>query len=310
MADVKAAINGFIDEVMTASTKTQHWNANPALVKGFGAAKVGQVGHIVTEGLLDYDRKNGYKRTNGGAEFEDVTLSHDRAASVLIDSRDLADEANLPAAGAFLSTFVKERVVPEIDATRVAEVCKAMAGTGNEHLVTGYSINKSTIYGKIETALDTILDDTGSENANILLSAKAYSALKMSTEFNRSRDVSGQSKELNAGIATIDGNPLYVCPQSRMKTELEYYTGNEAEGVDITNGWAPKGTAAGSVTASDVIAVISVPDSIQGIIAHKVSNIIGADDNQGADGSLVNFRVYHDAYVPANKKKGVVVITA
>lgn len=297
LADVTLALTDMLDEVYAQESKTAMWRPNPALVRGFQNSKTGQIPTIETQSLGDYSMVNGYPSASVQTTFQNYTLQYDRGASLLIDVVDLMQDGNVAQASAVLGEFSRSHLVPEIDAVRIGKVTTAALGT-TDHFKSSYTPSKSTIFSEIMDGLHAIQDDTGiDEGMTIMVNSKYLGMLKQSTEFSRSITVNDSVDRINSKIGSIDGNDVVAVPSARMFSAFD---------VSATPGVTGFSASSGAV---GVVALISAPNTAQGIVAHNITNIINASENQTADATRINFRCYHDCIVPKNKKQGLYALT-
>ena len=297
LEDISVNLTTILDEVFAQSTKTAMWAPNPALVQGFKNGKTGRIPTISVSGLGDYSPTQGYRQGSASVTFQPYELQYDRGISYLLDEVDVMKDGGVATATSVLSEFSRSNLVPEVDAVRIAKVAtKALATT--DHFKSGYTPAKSTMFSEILKGLQTIEDDSGYDaGVNILVNTKYADMLKNSTEFNKTKDIESNASVLNNKINAINDCPVTYVPSSRMYSAVDLATGESAYGYT-------KGT-----TAVDVVAVLTAPDTAQGIVAHQITNIVPPAINQTADGTRINFRCYHDCIIPVNKAKGIYAIT-
>ena len=58
-------------------------------------------------------------------------------------------------------------------------------------------------------------------------------------------------------------------------------------------------------TGKDINFMIIHPSSVIQVVKHDALKVFTPDENQTTDGWLVQYRIYHDAFVLANKLAGV-----
>ena len=301
-ADVSLALTDILDEVYQQESKTAMWTPNPALVRGFQNSKTGQIATIATSGLGNYDQAKGYPVGNASLTFEDYTLTHDRGVQYLIDQVDVMQSANLPTASAVLAEFSRSQLVPEIDAARISAVVARAQTDATNRVKADYTPDKATMLTTILDALEVIGDATGADSGvNILVNRKYASMLKGSTEVTRTKNIESNAAVINNKVVDINDNPVTYVPSARMYSAFDFKAGTTSP---TDSGFAK------NASAVEVVALLTAPDTAQGIVAHQVTKIIPPELVQNADGSLINFRVYHDCLVPKNKIPGIYAILA
>lgn len=301
-ADVSLALTDLLDEVYQQESKTAMWTPNPALVRGFQKSKTGQIATIATSGLGNYDPNKGYPLGNASLTFEDYTLRNDRGVQYLVDQVDVMQSANLPTASAVLAEFSRSQLVPELDAARISAVVARAQTDAANRVKADYTPDKATMLSTIMDALEVIGNDTGVDSGiDILVNRKYAALLKGSTEVTRTKNIESNAAVINNKVTDINDNLVHYVPSARMYSAFNFKAGTTGP---TDSGFEKKEDAV------EVVALLTAPGTAQGIVAHQVTKIIPPDLVQGADGSLINFRVYHDCLVPTNKIPGIYAILA
>lgn len=242
------------------------------------------------QGLGNYDRDEGY---TGGAvtySFETFSLSQDRGRRFRIDAVDVDESGFGLAAANVAAEFQRTKVIPEIDAYRYSKLAQAAA------IREDYTPDNATVLSKLLAQLSEVRDITGGEDDTVIIMARpVYDKLMLSEEISRTLD-SAQFKqgEIQFGVKTLNGAVIIPVPSARMKTQ---YTFN----ADGNGGFTP---AAGAKGINWIICPKSAP-----IAVSKTDNvkIISPDANQFADAWDIDYRKYHDLFVPENKTEAVAV---
>ena len=304
---IKLAISEMSDEVYMAESKTSMLTPNPALVRGFQQAKTGQLSSLTMDGLGNYDKQKGYPSGAVSLGWEDYTLANDRARSFDLDSVDIMQEAGQLEAGRVITEFVRQKVVPEIDALAMAAIAQRIIG--NQGTVTsgvghnieyGYTPVVATFIGKIVDALNKLRDTTGIEDGYTIFVNGAYrSIIEGSTEVQKVKSVS-QLAGVDTRTPTISGQSIVWMPESRMYTK---FTTNDG----FTDGQTAGGFKPATTGGLKIAFLIVAPDAAMVVKAYQATKIVPASENQTADGTRILFRAYFDTIVPKNKRDGCYV---
>lgn len=280
---VTTYLSQILDEVYKKSSVSSVLDLTSDMVRPVeGSRGTVQIPSISFDGgLVDYNKATGFSAGSVNLEWKPFTLTQDRGRSFNIDSVD-----NLESAGVALakvsSEFLRTYVVPEIDAYRFAKYATA-AGTKQTGALTSADIEEA-----LEVAISTLADkEVPKERLRLFMSNAAYSALKASVKARR--DVTGLS--VVNGIAYYDDIPVYAVPASRFNSA-----------ITLTTGYAPSGSAINFM-------LMDAASAVQ-VTRHISDKLFTPDQNQQADGYLWRYRLYHDAFVPENKKNGIFVHTA
>jgi hypothetical protein len=243
-----------------------------------------------TQGLGSYDRNDGYVSGAVTYSFETFTLTQDRGRRFRIDAIDVDESGFGLAAANVASEFQRTQVIPEIDAYRYSKLAES-AG-----IRASYNADKSTVLSELLTQLSEVRDITGGEGeAVIIMSRPVYDKLMLSGEINCAIDAAQFSQgEIDFGVKTVNGVPVIPVPSARMKTAYTFNANGDG-------GFAPAADAKG---INWLICPKSAPIAIS-----KTDNvkIITPEANQFADAWDIDYRKYHDLFVPENKREAIAV---
>ncbi len=288
-----------VDEVITKDAKTSALQADPAIVRALGRAGTIEIATTKVSSLGNYG-STGYAAGDVNVSWQPYTLSHDRSIKVLIDRREENESAGIASASRAAGDLARQHVIPEIDATRMAAIAQALNATGAPagHLVTEAltgtgKLDKSNILTKIGDGLDKVIDATGiDEGHTIYINNSIYNMLRMSTEYDKVKELTVGSRTLNLATNDIDGNPLVRMPSERMFGSLTY---------------SATSSTAGFTGDKAINYVISTPRYAQGVIAFDAPKFIPKENNPDYDADLYAYRIFHDCFVPKEKLAGFYV---
>ena len=299
LEDIKVNLTTVLDEIYTSASKTDVWKPSEgAIQQGFNGAKTVRIPTISVDGLGKYDQAQGFRQGQCTVGYNEYSLLHDRSESFSLDRIDVREDGGVASAVNVMSTFMREQVVPEIDASAISTVSTLALGV-TDHFKSGYTPSKATMLTEIMNGLQTLEDDTGIDQGyQIFLNQKYAQNLKMSSEFSRNKDIESAGGSINNRVTEINGNPLTYVPSARMYSAITLNDGSTKYGYEKAS------------AGVDVVALMTAPNTAMKIVAHEISNIFTPDVNQLADATKINYRVYYDTIVPLNKRKGLYVITA
>ncbi len=262
-------------------------NASQVIYNGGAEIKMPKMS---MQGLGSYSRDDGYVNGAVTYSFETFTLSQDRGRRFRIDAIDVDESGFGLAAANVASEFQRTKVIPEIDAYRYSKLAAA-AGISDT-----YTPEKSTIMGELLSQLSQVRDITGGEgDVVIVMSRPVYDKLLLSGELTYTVDTASFTQgSLDFAVKTINGVPVIPVPSARMKTAYTF-------SADGEGGFAP------TSSAKDINWLIC-PKSAP-IAVSKTDNvkIITPEVNQFADAWDVDYRKYHDLFVPDNKQAAIAV---
>lgn len=270
-----------IDDIYKAQSVT-HVLDNDTQVNFLGANKV-QILKTSTTGLGDYSRTDGYPKGDVTAVWESFTLDVERGKELAIDRMD--DEETLGLAfGAVTGSFMREWVVPEIDAYRFAKYASADGVTTKEDTLTA-----ENILSAIDAAKKQMDADEVPEEGRILF---VNSDLQMLLNQSVSR-VYGSDAAINTIMGNYNGMQVVYVPSSRFATGIDLHTDGFEKAADAKN----------------INFMLVYPGSVLQVQKFAMPKIFSPDENQDKDMWKFQFRLYHDCFVPDNKGKGIYVST-
>ncbi|MGN0688072.1 MAG: hypothetical protein ACI4KA_08210 [Oscillospiraceae bacterium] len=262
-------------------------NASQVIYNGGAEIKMPKMS---MQGLGTYSRDDGYVSGAVTYSFETFALSQDRGRRFRIDAVDVDESGFGLAAANVASEFQRTKVIPEIDAYRYSKLAAA-AGIRSE-----YTPDKSTVLSELLGQLSQVRDVTGGEGeAVIIMSRPVYDKLMLSSELSYSIDTATFTQgSVDFTVKTMNGVPVIPVPSARMKTDYIF-------SADGDGGFLP---ASNAKDINWLICPKSAPVAVS-----KTDNvkIITPEANQFADAWDVDYRKYHDLFVPDNKKSAIAV---
>lgn len=276
----------FLDEVYKRESLSSVLDTLPERVNWIGA-QTAKVFKVDVDGLGDYNRNAGFVPGSSDGTWETLTIQKDRGRSFTIDVMD-NDETVGMAFASTLGQFERVSVVPEIDAYRFA---KYAAGAGTT--VTGTLSNSDDIPGLLTTAQAAMDDKEVPYEGRILFcNPTIYGYLKNDI----TRYVDNEATDINRTVEMYDNMRVIRVPSGRFNTVCTLAQPTDASS---TGGY----TAAGV----DINFMIVHPSAVLQVIKHQIPRVFSPEVNQEADAWKLNYRVYHDCWVLANKTYGIYV---
>lgn len=240
------------------------------------------------QGLGSYSRDDGYVSGAVTYSFETFSLTQDRGRRFRIDAIDVDASGFGLAAANVAAEFQRTKVIPEIDAYRYSKLAAAAGITKS------YTPARSTVVSTLLEQLSAVRDITGGEgDAVIIMSRPVYDKLMLSEEINAVFDCAQfRQGELEFGVKTVNGVPVIPVPSARMKSAY------------VFNASGDGGFSAAS-NAKDINWIICPKDAPIAISKTDNVKIITPDANQFADAWDIDYRKYHDLFIPDNKKQAI-----
>ena len=276
----------FLDEVYRKESCTAVLDALPEMVNWVGA-NTAKVFKIDVDGLGDYSRNAGFVPGSADGTWETLALSQDRGRSFNIDVMDNDETMGMMLAST-LSQFMKQAVVPELDAYRMA---KYAAGAGTT--VTGTLTNSDDIPGLITTAQAAMDDkEVPYEGRILFVNPTIYGYLKNDI----TRYVTNEVTDINREVEMYDGMRIIRVPSGRFNTVCTLAQPTDASS---TGGYTASGV--------DINFMIIHPSAVLQVVKHQIPRVFSPEVVFDADAWRVNVRTYHDCWVLANHTYGIYV---
>jgi hypothetical protein len=216
-----------------------------------------------------------------------MTLSIERGRAFVIDRMD--DEETLGMAfGTLASEFIRTEVAPELDAYRFAKY----AGTSGIQTVEGATLDANSILTAIDAAKLALDQNEVPREGRLLYISDACLNL---LEGKVSRFLANENV-VDRTVNRFDGMEVIMVPQTRFYTKVTLDAGASVDAG---------GYSKTSNTGKDVNFMIIHPSSVLQVTKHAALKVFTPEENQTTDGWLVQYRIYHDAFVYDNKVKGI-----
>ena len=311
IADVTKYITSKLDEIIVQEAKTSGMTADPALVQATGTAGSVKLGTIETTGLGNYDKVKGYPVGQTTLTWQTYQLTNDRAIKIVIDNRDKQTTDGVITAAAVAAEEMRTKVVPEIDATRMAKLFYDVnaQNSANNNVTAEAKPTAANVISKIVAGIDNVAEATGIDTGlTVYVNGALRSLINNSSEVATRKDINNPSTEFNSRYLEINGNKLVFVPSSRMYTSITLKDGytNVVPDDAAPNTLDPTkfGYAAGSY---DIWFAVVAPGVANAITAINNTKVIPAAQSEMFDGDSYMFRIYHDLIVPKNKTVGAYI---
>lgn len=289
---------------------TSGWmEANAGQVKYNGGNEV-KIPKISMDGLGDYDRDDGFAQGSVTLSYQTKTLTQDRGRTFHLDAMDVDETNFVAAAGAVMGEFQKTKVIPEIDAYRYSKIAGLAAGASKS---TTYTPAASSVLTKLLEDIAKVQDIVGGAAQMVIsMSTPVLTMLNTSTEISKKLDVTDfRQGEIGMRVRSLDGNPIISVPSARMKTAYTFYDGKTPSDGAESNP-TPDQRIGGFVptsSAKDINWIICVRTAPIAVSKTDLTRIFDPLTNQSANAWKIDYRKYHDLWIPDNKLDGIWVNT-
>ena len=239
----------------------------------FVGAKTVKIQSVNTVELSNYTRSgsNRYGTPNElDNAIQEMTMSQAKSFTFRIDKMNEDETNGALNAGKALNRQIRERVIPAVDAYRFGVMAN---NAGHKETLT---LSASNVYGAIVDATSYLDDREVPMDGRILVVTSAtYGLMKKSKDIVMETEV-GMDMKVKGVIGSLDGMTIVKVPSNRL------------------------------------------PEGFQFLITHRIATTAPVKlaeykihtDAPGISGSLVEGRVYYDAFVLDNKKDAIYYVTS
>lgn len=277
-----------LDEIYKNASLTASMDAATKPVN-FGGANAVNVFKTSMVGLGDYSRSTGYPVGDVAGAWETLTLSKERGRAFSIDRMD--DEETLGMAfGTLAGEFIRTQVAPELDAYRFSTYAST---TGIQEVATPAALDTGAeVLAAFDVAMDKLDEkEVPAEGRKLFISSSCYNLLKGQLTRTLSTETSADRR-----VFEIDGVEVIPVPQTRFYKGITLVDGSSA----ATGGYSKTEN-----TGKNINFLLLHPSSVLQVTKLSDLKVFAPEDNQTADAWLIQYRIYHDAFVYANKKEGI-----
>jgi hypothetical protein len=286
-----------LDEQMIQGATSGWMEANAGQVIYNGGKDI-KIPKITMDGLGNYSRTAGYPGGAVTSEYETMTMTMDRGRQFVLDSQDVNESNFVVNASSVMAQFQRLKVIPEVDAYRYSKIAQLAIAKGTGYVLGGYTPAVADILTKIKADIATVQDKIGDIPLIIVMSRLIKNILEGSTELSKQLPVVDFTQgKLTTKVSAIDDCPIIPVPSIRLRTLYVFNDGTTTG--QTTGGFAADASAK---TINWLLIAQNAP-----IAVSKTDNmkIFTPDQVQDADGYKMDYRKYHDLWIPDNKMDGI-----
>ena len=289
-----------LDAQMLAGATSAFMEANAGQVKYDGGDTV-HIPEVSMQGLAKYDRDEGFNQGSVTLKFNPYKMTQDRGRTFQLDSMDVNETNFVATAGTVMGEFQRTQVIPEIDAYRYSKI-SALA-TAENKVTTGFTPAVATILEKLEAEITEIQDVVGEEEGLIIvMSTKLRTILNNADKFNLYLNVAEfKNGSVNTTVKSFNDIPILGVPSARMKTQYVFADGKTAN--------QQAGGFKADTGAKDINWIIMPQRAPIAVSKTDKVRIFTPELNQKADAWKIDYRKYHDLWIPKNRFAAIRVNT-
>jgi hypothetical protein len=286
-----------LDQQMEQQATSGWMEANAGRVIYNGGKEI-KIPKLTMDGLANYDRDNGFTAGSVHLDYETVEMTMDRGRSFQLDENTVNESNFVANAGTVMSEFQRLHVIPEVDAYRYSKIAALAIAAGRAS--GGYIPAVADIYSKLKADIAAVQDVVGDLPLIIVMNRMVKNVLENSTEITKQLPVVDFTQgNLTTKVNAIDDCVIRPVPSARLKTAYVFNDGKTTgqEGGGFTPDASAK-TINWIISAQNAPIAVSKTDAIR---------IFDPNTNQKARAWGMDYRKYHDLWIPENKLAAVFV---
>lgn len=280
----------------------------------FTGVKTVKIARFASSGLSNYRRPNtpnedgvyggdghntaggggyGYQQGDGSLIWEEFTISCDRGVQLRIELFDDEETDGLAVAAA-TTEVSRTQVIPEVDAYVFSKLAE-LAGTvvSKDISINGLSVGvtqaSAPLY-ELNAAFLALAEQQVPEEDQIIFCSNAfYNMLRNTPELVKTLRQTEYGENVKFTIGTYEGREIIAVPSNRFRTNIKLLNGGY--------GWGEN--------AKNINFIVCAKGAVFHVTKYDKVRVFNPSVVQDFDGYKVNIRVYHDVFVPENKRPGV-----
>mgnify|MGYP000846043589 CR=1 FL=1 len=287
-----------LDKIAVQEALTGWMEANAGKVKYNGGNEV-KIPKLAVDGLANYGRTGNTGFVVGDVNFayQTKTMTQDRGRKFVIDANDVDETGFVLTASNIMGEFQRTKVIPEIDAYRLSKLAtNAIGVAADANVEYGYTPASATVIAKIKAGIKVIRE--AGYNGELVVHATYDTVTEIEiAALGKLSSATFSQGGINTSVPVIDGCPIIATPQNRMYSAITLYDGSTA---GQTVGGYVKGA-----TALDVNFIIVPRTAPLAVSKQDDMRIFDPKTYQAANAWSMDYRRYHDIWVPDNQVKSV-----
>lgn len=265
-----------LNEVYKAASKTADLEANTFQWLGGNVVKM-PLDTFDAAGLGTYNRATGFVALDVDRTWDTYTLSQDKGNKVLVDRLDMDESLMENGIISVANKYIRKVVVPAIDTYRFSKLV-AGAGTTKLHTsaTTDNTITSSNVIAKLDEAFQTQAENEVEGEQILYMTPAVKFALEQALD---KKVVLGMwGGDATAKVEIYRDAKIVEVPASRLGTDINF--------------------------------ILVTRNAVASIVRHQNAVFWAPGQVPGLDAGQIDYRVYYDLFVIANKTKGVYVSKA
>lgn len=289
-----------LDQIAVREATTGWMDANAGKVKYNGGAEV-KIPKMSVQGMGDYDRDEGYTQGAATFEYETRTMTQDRGRKFQLDAMDVDETDFVVTASSVMAEFQRNFVLPEIDAYRLSNIATTAIEAQKAGMVNyGYTPGAvgTSALRKLKEGIKAVREI--GYNGPLVVHATDEFIMELELELaEKIRSITFSKGGIQTNVPSVDEVPIISTPANRMYTSITIYDGK-------TEGQKTGGYVKG-VTALNINFMLMPRITPIAITKQDKMRIFTPENYQKANAWSVDYRRFHDIWIPDNKKDSLYV---
>jgi len=235
----------------------------------------------------------GYPTGDVNLTWETFEIRIDRARQLRIELFDNEESGELAVTSA-LTDFSRTKVAPEVDAYVFSTLAK-LAGTVNDDAITlasGMGYNAAGPVQALNNAFAALEEEEVPEEDQIVFASVSFvNKLRSTGEIVKVLHQNEYKENVNFSVYEYMGREIVAVPQRRFRTDILLTTNGFSWGSNSKN----------------IDFLVCAKSAVYHVVKYDKIRVFDPKLVQDFDGYKVNVRVYHDCFVPDNKRVAIYV---
>ena len=240
-------------------------------------------------GLADYSRNDGFVRGDVTTNWRPYTPQWDRGRQFLVDVADNSESLSM-SFGTLAGEFMRTKVIPEVDAVRMATYANGAAAANK----TAESLaNSAAVIASIDDATAALDDaEVPYEGRILFVNPTIYKQIKGGI----TRMIENGDRDVDYNVERYNDMRVITVPSGRFNTVI---TLAQPDSHDDAGGY--------TATGSTINYMIVHPSAVMQAVKMAEPRIFSPQETQKARAWMYDFRQIHGAWVKHQKANGIYV---
>ena len=261
-----------LNAVYKASSKTADLEASRVQFIGADTVKLPKISFGAALGT--YDRALGFTAMDVTKSWDTYQLSQDKGNQILVDVMD-DEESKGQGVIQFANEYIRRIVVPAVDTYRFG---KLTTGAGTTNAILDAAVTSETILDLLLASFEKFTEDEveNTEGLILYMTPAIETLLMSSTDIQKFVGMGEWNGSIDTKVKMFNNAKIVVVPTARLGLDVDFML------VD--------------------------PSAVLSVVKHNPAYFFAAGTHTGIDGDIINYRLYYDLFVIAERSAGIYVL--